>query len=305
MASKMNNKRLDKTFQQKVQHVQKHNGIQVFWNKEGVWKRIKQALTEGAGGPKMIAWYVATAAGVSLLVASTVNFDQLNFNLFQDDSVVGKNVPIRITKSDENNEVVRLISLPADNPTLTIRSRQLSLFQSPPKIEVMEKLPEQRRTSIYTKLELAQKTPVLFKPNFRVKLRGGISANSRFVTHQIDFGVTMDVSRSEAIKKRLFIGTLIQFIRPFKGGEQPNENGLSTSYFVKSVYEKEHFEDDKRKGWSAGAEFLIHSEDDTFSNQVLKVFYSRNIMGKVKIGPEVMFTKGFKKVYPGIRLAVG
>jgi len=305
MASKMNNKRLDKTFQQKVEHVQKHNGIHVFWNKEGVWKRIQKALEDSAGSPKMIAWYAAMAASVSLLVASSLSFDQLNFDFLQKEEVEEEKASVSFVKSDENAEIVRLISLPADQTTLPIRSRQKSMLQASQKIDLLKKLPEQKKKFLYSRIDLARKSKTAFRPKFRVKLVGGISANSKYVTPRIDFGVAMDVSKTEAIKKRLFVGTSVQFIKPFNGGEQTRSNSLPASYFVKSTYESERFEGGKRRGWSAGAEYLIHSKDDSLPNQMLKVFYSRSIMNKVKIGPEVMFTKGFKKVYPGITLAVG
>ncbi len=306
MASKMNNKKLDQTFQKKVKHVQKHNGIHVFWDKEGIWRRIQKALEESTSGPKMIAWYTVMAASVSLLVASAVNLMNYDFEFLNEiePQVAEASIqPLNLEKSSRAE--VYYTALPSDSMTIPLRSRPVLSLSEEIKFAAVDRLPENnKRLQRFTKYSLSDISKPKFNPNLRVRLVPGLSANSRFVIPKVDVGLILDLSKTSDVRKRVFVGSSIQFLQSVKS-EQAFTNRVFPSYFFKSSYENERVENGKVKSWSAGVEFLIHSADDSLPGNMLKVFYNHSVLGRLKIGPELMFTNSFKKVYPGITLALG
>ncbi len=306
MASKMNDKQLDQAFQKKVDHVQKHNGIHVFWDKEGIWKRIQKALEDSARGSKMIAWYTVMAASVSLLVASSVNFVNYNFDFLNQEQEITEVIsePLNMEKSESRAEVY-YASLPADSMIIPVRSRQVFTLLEDTNFTVVDKLPEKtNRVKSFTRLTAEDIAKSKFNPALKFSLTGGLSANSRFISPKIDLGVKINLSKMPHVQKNLFVGSSIQILQNINP-EQGTTKRLSKGYFIKTAYENERIENGKRKSWSTGVEYLIHSDDDSLPGNTLKVFYNHSIHGRLKIGPEVMFTKDFKKVYPGITLALG
>lgn len=307
MASKMNDKRLDQSFQKKVDHVQKHNGINVFWDKTGVWKKIQKALEDSTGGPKMIAWYSVMAASVSLLVASAVsfaNYDLDFLNTTQPEVAELVSEPLNL-ETPVVKAAVYYASLPADSMIIPVRSRQVLSFQEDATFTVADRLPEKTsKFKSFTRLTADDLAKNKFVPALKFHFAGGLSANSRFITPKVDLGVKINLSRMSDVKKSLFVGSSIQILRNISP-EQGLSKRLSKGYFIKTAYENERIENGKRKSWSTGVEYLIHSDDDSLPGNTLKVFYNHSIHGRLKIGPEVMFTKDFKKVYPGITLALG
>ena len=305
MASKMNNKKLDQTLKAKVDHVQKHNGIHVFWDKEGVWKKIRKALEDSTQGPKMIAWYTAMAASVSLLVASTVNVLTTTLEV----PSVAPEVSI-----GDNNEPLDLkiqapvhtyfAALPADSMVIPMKSRQLESVASNSSLTVMEKIPQQTQLIVPQNNEVKLRNKLSDRSGVKFHLAPGISANQRFVVPKLDIGVTWELSSTRDIRKKLFMGGSVQFVQGVNR-EQNFVKSISRSYFVKSSFTKESVRNGKSRSWSTGAEYLIHSEDDSLPGSMFRLFYNRSVIGKLKVGPEIMFTRGLKKVYPGITLAVG
>ena len=306
MASKMNNKRLDKTFHDKVNHVQKHNGINVFWDKEGVWKKIQKALAEGSNGPKMIAWYTAMAASVSLLVASSVTIKDY-FLPFSDDNVEieAKETLNMEVKNKQTAIQTSFISLPADSMIIPLKSRKVNMISSEDNpVEVS------RIAKSITKLDYGsglQNQGALKLNHARLvsmHLGGGVSVNKQFISPKIDVGVSLNLSRRPEIRNRIILGTSVQFIQNIEVGDAAVDR-FTPGYFVRSAYENEKFKNGKLRGWSTGAEYLIHSEDDSLPDHMLKVFYTRTLMNKLKVGPEILFTNNFRRIYPGITLAFG
>lgn len=306
MASKMNDKQLDQAFQKKVDHVQKHNGINVFWDKEGVWKKIQKALEDSTKGPKMIAWYTVMAASVSLLVASTANLVNYDFNFLNREKAIVAEIgePLNMD-AQPSKAVVYYASLPPDSMVIPVRSRQVLSLKEEATFTVANKLPKKtNKFTSFKRLTAEDIAKKKFTPALKFHLAGGLSANSRFITPKIDLGVKINLSRMPDVKKSLFVGSSIQLLQNINP-EQGSVKQLSRGYFIKTAYENERIENGKRKSWSTGVEYLIHTDDDSLPGNTLKVFYNHSILGRLKIGPEVMFTKDFKKVYPGITLALG
>ncbi len=307
MASKMNDKQLDQAFQKKVDHVQKHNGINVFWDKEGVWKRIQKALEDSTSGPKMIAWYTVMAANISLLVASAVNLVNYDVDFLNATEPTVAELVIEPLNLDApvTKAAVYYTSLPADSMTIPVRSRQVLSLEEEASFSVVDRLPEKRnKFQSFTRLTAEDLAKSKFTPALKFHIAGGLSTNSRLISPKLDLGVKINLSRMSDVKKSLFVGSSIHFLQNINL-EQGSTKGLSKGYFIKTAYENERIVNGKRKSWSTGAEYLIHSDDDSLPGNTLKVFYNHSIYGRLKIGPEVMFTKDFKKVYPGITLALG
>ena len=302
----MNDKQLDQDFQKKVEHVQKHNGIHVFWNKEGVWKKIQKALEDSPNGPKMIAWYTVMAASVSLLVASTVNFVNYDYELFNaEDAKEIVKVESSDFKKSPTASTVYYSALPADSMIIPVRSRQVQSLATAYVEHTIDRLPvadEKLRSVTRMSTESLQQSK--FNQNVKFHISGGIGANTRFIAPKIDLGLKINLTRSSNVRKSLFLGSSIQLMRSINS-EQGSNSRFSKGYFLKSAYENERYENGKLKSWSTGAELLIHSNDDSLPGNSLRVFYNRSIYGRLRIGPEVLFTKDFKRVYPGITLALG
>ncbi len=309
MASKMNNKKLDETFRKDVKHVQKYNGIHVFWNKEGVWKRIQKAITEAGVGPKMIVWYTTMAASASLLVAASLSLEDIKFNFNSDQEItenasapIYNEASLAITPPTVSNNY-----FPIDNLTIKSRTANIKLSRSQQRNIAIDQILTRRVKSQVDQgsliLKRSRNSINLRQPSFGVRFEGGFFANGRYVGSSFGFGVTMDLLKSEEITKKIYLGSSMQLIKA-PGRSEGYNNALKKAYIVKAAFENSSSRNGKTAAWSSGAEFILHSTDHSVNKPMLKLFYTRGIIGKLKVGPEVLFTRNFKKVYPGITLAL-
>ncbi|MEQ9424451.1 MAG: hypothetical protein RJQ09_08550 [Cyclobacteriaceae bacterium] len=306
----MNSKKLDQVFKTNVKHVQKHNGIHVFWDKEGVWKKIQKALEESGAGPKMIAWTTAMAASVSLLVATTVSLKHFSFDPFQEDRIVAEEPSTEFEVNDSKKDLkVAFTSFPVDSMVIPIRSRSVDLTSpeyKATKLSVLKRSTEpiklKKAELIYKQLKDQKRN---YKPKFAVNFNGGLSVNGRYAGSQLGLGVTIDLAKKENIQKRIYLGSNVQFMQVLKQTENTAASDIATAFALRAAYEQDRAGGKQFSGWSTGAEYIMHTNDNSLQKPALKVFYTRSILGKLKIGPEILFTRNFKKAYPGITLALG
>ncbi|MDA0193771.1 MAG: hypothetical protein O2887_01120 [Bacteroidetes bacterium] len=303
----MNNKKLDETFRKDVNHVQKHNGIHVIWNKEAVWKRIQKAITGAGGGPKMIAWYAAMAASASLLVAASLSLEDIKFDFNSDQETIGNVTALIYNDAPITPITVGNNYFPTHNLTIKSRTTDIQLSRSRHgKIPIDQILTRRAKSQVENGSLILKKSDnniKLRQPNFGVRFEGSFSANGRYVGPSFGFGATMDLLKSEEITKKIYLGSSVQLIKTH-GMSEGYSNALKKAYIVKAAFENSKSKNGRTATWTSGVEFILHSTDQSVDKPMLKLFYTRGIIGKLKVGPEVMFTRNFKKAYPGITLAL-
>jgi len=255
-----------------------------------------------------LAWYGAMAASVSLLVAASVSFDnfEFDFNLDQKE-LEGATILSQLGQQSKVPSQVLASYVPSDQLTIRSRPGQSEVIQSRRSNVVVGQLKKRNLKS-----QVAYNSPILTKskknfnlrqPNFGVRFEGGFSANSRYVGPSFGFGVTMDLLKSEEISKKIYLGSSVQLVG-VPGTTEKHSSTLKRALFVGAAYENSKLQNGKTTTWTSGAEYMLHSTDPSANKPMFKLFYTRSILGRLKVGPEVLFTRSFKKAYPGLRLAL-
>jgi len=54
-----------------------------------------------------------------------------------------------------------------------------------------------------------------------------------------------------------------------------------------------------------GAGYLLNPNQIIYKDTTIRLQYTKSISNKLKVGPEIIFTNNFKKLYPGFTLAFG
>ncbi|MEN7547064.1 hypothetical protein AAG747_04050 [Rapidithrix thailandica] len=81
------------------------------------------------------------------------------------------------------------------------------------------------------------------------------------------------------------------------------QRSLQPATFVEASIGKKSL--DKKTGDSFGVGMLIHSDNPQFSGSTFKLQYTKKLLKRINISPELILTENFKKIIPGFKLTLG
>lgn len=256
------------------------------WDQSLVWETIKRKI--GSGDRRLIAWSLAMAASVSMVIAAGIG---LSTKIF----------PILNTPADQMSNALRSL----DEPTATVAfsatpKRQKSNIQ-----KVQQKQAHLGKSNEVEEAEIvpvvhsymsSQVIPEVTKPTAFIEPHFSLHQGGPKFSPGVGLGIDFNLySRSK--------GQLTQSLNVGLSTTLQNVTTESTSRIIPFTYMNlEYSRNDAatNKGWSIRTGLLLNNDGALYKEKTVRFSVSRQFNKRVKIGPEVIFTNNFNKAYPGI-----
>ncbi|RJE75006.1 hypothetical protein [Reichenbachiella sp. MSK19-1] len=264
--------------------------------KKRLWDNISQRLSDL--DKRVLTWFLAMTTSFSLLIAGGIE--------------LWKNTPEVIPTQRELTLQVKTIdtSEPIESFEHALTS-ELKAKKQPSSIN--SPIPT---TTILKGTEIIQtKQPEIPKEshkalqNIKPQIYLGTTLSTAGLTPELGIDVPVYTKSTGKHTHSIKTGISAQFLlfgqRKATEGEQQVNNTAMPSVFANLLYEIK--DNSKNSTWSARIGYrLNNNNNDTsiYSNHTMKASLHKSINNHIKIGPEVIFTNNFRKVYPGIGLVV-
>ncbi|MEL7145914.1 MAG: hypothetical protein AAFO69_06070 [Bacteroidota bacterium] len=291
----MDKKDLNHIVKEKIKEVEHKIIPGVQWNKEESWNKIKEILS--SKNKQLIMWYFATAASVSVLVAATLDntLPVLEQFLPKTETVSiahqpGTISPVSIPPIANTRKEIALdplqIKEPADYSKEIVTDPYM--FKHIPTVADRQSITQPKKKD---KSIPSIKINVHTSTNSATNITPGISLQYQHV-----------LKSNSQQTKYISIGTYTNFI--LSPGNESDNNGFYPATFINAAYgQKKHQKSNAE--WEIGAGYLLNPNQVIYKDTTLRFHYTRTIMGRLKVGPELILTNSLTKVYPGITLAFG
>ncbi|GEM_PF-4584365 len=279
----------DKKVKNHVKQVEHATPKHVKWDIDRSWDKISQLLKQAS--PKSIIWYFSLAASVSMVMAST----QLIKDIFEP-----VETDIEVGQDNTNTEVASYSDTPTSRPD-PIKSLMYLEPVAARKIAYTLVEPSDLHKIDIKTVSLSSSTPTSHK-QIHVKPRFSTSASTR----GFFAGAELRVLSNQSIRNtRLGFGLeAIADLSSFANQEENNSKLPATNALYASLL---LVNDKSKRSWNAsiGTPVIQSVTDDNKLKPMLKLNYQTKLTPWLYIGPEVIITRQFKKIYPGITLSFG
>lgn len=284
----MKAKTLDKQIKDQVKKVAHLPPVGVSWNIDQSWDKIARLLRQAH--PKSILWYCSLAASISLVMA--------NVSLLPDQW------------SEEAHHVQESTFALMDLPQAP-KSRAATTHLPESKDPVFSAIHPKKIQSYGGITHIPSHGPVALPATSNVhhtKATGKVTLIPRLYTGINAAGVGLSGELIVSTNKKIntaSLGMSVELNTHFlnhSGRENMATNLTRQSVYMNMVL----INTQAKRPWSARIGTpLWQTEAHDSGAPVIKVNYQTTLGKKIQIGPELIFTKGFKKVYPGITLSFG
>lgn len=292
----MEKKNLNHIVKEKIKQVEHKIIPGIQWNKEDSWNKIKDILN--SKNKQLIMWYFATAASVSVLVAATLDNTLPVLQQFLPKMEVSESLSTQVQKQDIRSlqpQQIERKSLELDN--LQIKVSEDPLYE------------ESFRNCTFKDMTIPSESSISSPPQNESKpakpLQINVHANANKLTG-ITTGISLKyqyVLKSDARKTQyVSLGTYTSMIiSPAK--EQKSERFYPATFINATYGQRGH---SKRGGeWEIGAGYLLNPNEVIYKDTTVRFHYTRTVLGRLKVGPELILTNNLTKVFPGFTLAFG
>ena len=270
-------------------------GIQ--WNKQESWNKIKDILS--TKNKQLIMWYFATAASVSILVAATLDDTLPAFEQYLPESESAAHA------SNEQEQIPMPLEPLKANPVpdpadFTIQPRSYDepepAYMMPVCIMTEKATPEAILAPEQPSSTAAPRAPFGFNFNVSSNQLSGFAPGVEFQYRHV---LKKNTTQSSFIS----ISTHTSLI--LSQSEEAGQSRLYPATFVNASYGKAKYKSNKTSEWEIGAGYLLNPNQVIYKDTTIRFHYTRSVLGRLKIGPELIWTNNLTKIYPGITLAFG
>ena len=292
----MEKKNLNHIVKEKIKEVEHKIIPGVQWNKENSWNKIKDILN--TKNKQLIMWYFATAALVSVLVAATLDETIPVLEQFlpkvEVNEVAGNHISEEHVVRHELQEVTR--------PDLSVEQ-----LQSKDLNESGTENPA--RTCNFSNISLPDEYPVMVPKNQKSTANNPVKVNVHASSNQlsglnpgVSFQYQYVLKQSDRKTHYISIGTYTNLI--IGASSEAGNNRFYPATFINAAYGQQKHQD-RRSEWEIGAGYLLNPNQVIYKDTTIRFHYTRTVLGRLKVGPELILTNNLTKVFPGFTLAFG
>ncbi len=290
----MEKKNLNNIVQEKLKKIEDTLIPGSKWDKSASWQKIRQLLD--TKNKQMVIWYFAAAASLSFAFAATLNE---NLNVFKNsiDELLTKPIADAqpVLKENQNGETIAI------EKTEPLNIKRKAPYQPPVQL-VAPATPQLIQESIAT-IEIPKNNVSSSRISVEPALNFG-SFTGRSVMSGLSGGVSLDLryhlNKHHGRSGYMAVGVQSTLIPKHNTEDQFNiypATFLTTKYGQTSVNKN-----GQNKVWEIGASYLLNPDQEIFEDSTIKIQYNRTIVGRLRGGPELIFTNKFRKVYPGFTI---
>ncbi|UXP31381.1 hypothetical protein N6H18_13580 [Reichenbachiella agarivorans] len=266
--------------------------------KASIWENLSKKLSEV--DKRILTWFFAMATSISLLIAGSLDllhFDKISKPAIEKQmgSAPLNRIKTEIALTSKESSICRMNSkgIAETLRPLTVASIPTIVYDHKETIPAVAAKEAEKKTSF----PIVEK----FKPNFF----GSLAISNIGASPEIGISAPILKIESTTHVQQLSLGVSGQMT--FYQEHSPESkvvNQAIPSYYVNLEYDIKG-KNSKSSGWGARVGYRINSGDSSlFDKQTIKASVHKNINNHIKVGPEIIFTNNFKKVYPGIALVV-
>ncbi len=258
------------------------------WNPNESWKKIKEQID--IKNKSVILWYFATAASFSILVASNISLNP-EFILDKQKKKPKALDTENIKPLSENPEMESNGLIIKENILYNIRSKPLKLISTikPNKVKELHKIPY---TANAYKTSCDRKTDFEFSVSGNTTIRTGARIGFRVVKSNdrrtSGFGINIDnqiFNPSNSIND--YPLTILQHI-----------SYIQASFSTQKSNSKNGFNE-------LNVGYLLNTNMPAYQQRIYRIQYLQAINKHIKVGPEIIFSKNLKAVFPGFSFTIG
>ncbi|MEM8893999.1 MAG: hypothetical protein AAGC88_05440 [Bacteroidota bacterium] len=279
----------DKKIKEQVKQVENTKPKFTKWDIDRSWDKLSQMLKQAS--PKSLVWYFSLAASVSMVMANT----QLMQDIWEpiEDELIAEpkytDISSKLIEESDIKSTIRLSSniVFVDN----IKNRTLTYNTAIPSSTLALNVPYQRTSVSEEKVQ----------NQVNISPRISSSANQSGIT----LGTELRLLSNKTIGKAR-LGMSIEAVAGLNRYSRSAEQMVSQPV-VGAVYANLVVVNDKSKRpWSASiGSPIIQTPIDNELRPMIKLNYQTRLAPKLYVGPEIIVTRQFSKVYPGITLSFG
>lgn len=261
------------------------------WNRENTWQSIRKQLS--TTNKNVVAWGLAMAASMSLVVAASINLStDIFFDIMKDTSAISM-----ISDTMDGTK--------SYNDPITNRPERINEVEKVKNIESTESISNQFQPifiptqaidngtgDTYSNNSIAHKAIAKVTP--LLDLNYNVSSSGPGIGFGIDFNLHSRTKGRIQQDLDLGISTRIQRISTEQGDKLRPLAFLNLEYSRQNVH--------TQKGWSVRTGILLNKGGSQFQKNTLKFSVTRQFNKRIKAGPEVIFTNNFAKAYPGVSI---
>ncbi len=275
------------------------------WNKQVSWNKIRDILD--TKNKKLVLWYFATAASISLGFSAVLND---NFNLLKS-SLELLQSPEKVVSETKQNSTSTVAVERNEFEVTELTPKQLPVVSHLDEFSNQNTLSPSNQTSQsereYVSLANSRKNEILreksitLRPNISLSSGAG---NMNGINPALELDIRFKLKGTP--RKSSYLGVGIQSsIHNLQSDEISNQQ-IYPATFVSAKYGQiKKSSAGKKKSWEVEASYLINPDYRVYDDTTFRFQYTHSIVGKLRGGPELLFTNRFRKVYPGFTLVFG
>ncbi|PIB35168.1 hypothetical protein BFP72_07035 [Reichenbachiella sp. 5M10] len=267
-----------------------------------LWESISSKL--GEMDKRIMTWLFAMATSVSLLIAGSMNFIQIEipFQNKHDMVMEGKIAHTHTITPPQPKAPMKVVVLEKITPK-EIETIQATAWEDE-SLTIQRQIPNtpgQAKSS-----EETTGNPPFFPS--KPELFGSLLFNQNGLSPEL--GISLPILKIDQIDRvhtfKAGISTQITYTNSSSNEVEQIGSGYITP--VPSVFANLEYESQKKSGgygWNARIGYKLNQDSSgVYQANTMKATIQKSINPHIKIGPEVIFTHNFRKIYPGIALVV-
>lgn len=278
----------DKKIKDQVKKVEHTSPTYVTWDINKSWDKVSELLKQAS--PKSLVWYLSLAASVSMVMA--------NVSLIDDEWSEGKPQssmqPETTTLSDNIPKLERAEELPSP-----IQSDPFMIV-SPKMITAIPTIKLAKTQAIFVPLvEYTSEPQKAFqKAYFKPQLNAGITTSGARFSGELMLITNKKINNASLGMSLEMSSQVLNNLRQESALSHQSRQSLYVNMIV--------LNDKAKRPWSARIGTPLWQTNPSDSTApMIKMNYQTKLGKRMYIGPEVIISKGFNHVYPGISLSFG
>ncbi len=278
----------DKKIKGQVKKVEHIAPTHVTWDINKSWDKISQLLKQAS--PKSMVWYLSLAASVSMVMANVSLMDYRWENQAPKPSIQPKLTNLNTVVLPTVQQVEKQPSHAQSDLYMMVIPKKVSAI---PTITLAQTQADVIPLAGYSSALQDSPPRVSFKPLLTTSIA---TSGARFSGELMV--ITSHRIKNASLGMSLEMSSQINGI----GREAPASNQSRQTLYMNMVV----LNDQARRPWTAriGTPLWQTNAGDS-TVPMIKMNYQTKVGKRIYIGPEVIFTKAFKQVYPGISLSFG
>lgn len=278
----------DKKIKDQVKKVEHTAPTYVTWDINKSWDKVSELLKQAS--PKSLVWYLSLAASVSMVMANVSLID----HEWSEGKPQSSMQPETTTLNDNISALERAEELPSpiqSAPFITVNPKMVTAI---PTIKLAE------TQAIFVPLvEYTSEPQKAFqKAYFKPQLNAGITTSGARFSGELMLITNKKINNASLGMSLEMSSQVLNNLRQESALSHQSRQSLYVNMIV--------LNDKAKRPWSARIGTPLWQTNPSDSTApMIKMNYQTKLGKRMYIGPEVIISKGFNHVYPGISLSFG